>query len=109
MRKALDASVDRIIKKLDRKTFLESFDKDVDRELLTMFHGRLQELMKPRLSEMIESKLEEYKVVEKLTELDSLTSSTPHSTGHQAWRPSSNTSSTGSMLNMVAHDYKVKD
>merc|ERR1712012_1080489 len=49
----------------------------------------------------------EYKVVEKLTELDSLTSSTPHSTGHQAWRPSSNTSSTGSMLNMVAHDYKV--
>jgi len=107
LRNALDSTVEKIIKKLDKKTFLESFPKEIDKEYLTKFHARLQDIIKPKLSEMIEGKLEEYKVIEKLAELDSLTSSTEHSKGHQAWRPTSGVTSNGAMVNMTAHDYKV--
>ena len=86
---------------------LHFFLQEIDKEYLTKFHARLQDIIKPKLSEMIEGKLEENKVIEKLTELDSLTASTEHSKTHQAWRPSSSVTSNGSMTNMTAHDYKI--
>ena len=42
---------------MDRKSFVESFPGDINRELLTSYHGRLQEIIKPKLSETIENKL----------------------------------------------------
>merc|ERR1719210_1925485 len=61
--------------------------------------------MRPKLFQTIEEKLEEYNVVKKLTELESLVTSTQHSRKHQAWRPHSG--SDGVKMSMAAHDYQV--
>ena len=45
--------------------------------------------MKTKLNKSIEEKLSEYKVEEKLGELDKLSKVAPHSLEHQAWRPAS--------------------
>ena len=63
--------------------------------------------MRPKLSQTIEEKLEEYNVVKKLTELESLVTSTQHSRKHQAWRPPSGSGSDGVKMTMAAHDYVV--
>merc|ERR1719158_2190086 len=63
--------------------------------------------MRPKLSQTIEEKLEEYNVVKKLTELESLVTSTQHSRKHQAWRPPSGSGSDGVKMTMAAHDYQV--
>ena len=79
--------------------------QDVDKSYLTSLHGRLQELIRPKLSQTIEEKLEEYNVVKKLTELETLVTNTQHSRKHQAWRPASG--SDGVKMTMAAHDYQV--
>jgi len=107
LRNALDMTVDKIMNKLARKPFLDAFPEDVDKSYLTSLHGRLQELMRPKLSQTIEEKLEEYNVVKKLTELESLVTSTQHSRKHQAWRPPSGSGSDGVKMTMAAHDYQV--
>ena len=84
LRNALDMTVDKMMNKLSRKPFLEAFPEDVDKRYLTSLHGRLQELLRPKLCQTLEEKLEEYNVVKKLTELESLVTSTQHSQKHQA-------------------------
>merc|ERR1712133_152180 len=105
LRNALDMTVDKIMNKLARKPFLDAFPEDVDKSYLTSLHGRLQELIRPKLSQTIEEKLEEYNVVKKLTELDTLVTNTQHSRKHQAWRPASGAD--GVKMTMAAHDYRV--
>ena len=105
LRNALDMTVEKIMDKLSRKPFLEAFPEDIDKSYLTSLHGRLQELLRPKLCQTIEEKLEEYNVVKKLTELESLVTSTQHSQKHQAWRPHSG--SDGVKMTMAAHDYQV--
>ena len=75
--------------------------------MLTNYHGRLIEIIKPKLSQSIEETLEENDVIKKLSELDKLIASTTHSQNHQAWRPSSSHGSGGPEQCMIAHDYLV--
>ena len=105
LRNALDQTIQQIIKKMDRKSFVESFPENISRELLTSFHGRLQEIIKPKLSEKIEDILESYNVIEKLAELDKMKSSSQHPRRHHAWRPA--TGETGVDQSLAAHDYSV--
>jgi len=107
LRNTLDIAVEKIVKGMDKKTFIDSFPKEVDKNLLTNYHGRLIEIIKPKLSQSIEETLEENDVIKKLSELDKLIASTTHSQNHQAWRPSSSHGSGGPEQCMIAHDYLV--
>ena len=78
LRNALDKTVEQLMRKMEKRTFVEAFPPEVSRELLISYHGRLQELIKPKLSRVIEEKLEEFQVVKKLEELDKVMAETQH-------------------------------
>ena len=107
LRNALDQTLEQIIKKMDRKSFVESFPGDINKELLTSYHGRLQEIIKPKLSEAIEDILETNNVIEKLSELDKMKSSSQHPRKHHAWRPGPCSGEAGVEQSLAAHDYSV--
>ena len=107
LRNALDQTIEQVIKKMDRKSFVESFQGAINRELLTSYHGRLQEIIKPKLSETIEDILETNNVIEKLSELDKMKSSTQHPRKHHAWRPPTGSGEAGMEQCLAAHDYRV--
>ena len=107
LRNALDQTIEQVIRKMDRKSFVESFPGDINRELLTSYHGRLQEIIKPKLSETIENILETNNVIEKLSELDEMKSSSQHPRKHHAWRPATSAGADGVEQSLAAHDYSV--
>lgn len=107
LRNALDQTIVQIIKKMDRKSFVESFPGDINKELLTSYHGRLQEIIKPKLSEAFEDILETNNVIEKLSELDKMKSASQHPRKHHAWRPAPCSGEAGVEQSLAAHDYSV--
>ena len=107
LRNALDQTIEQVIRKMDRKSFVESFPGDINKELLTSYHGRLQDLVKPKLSETIENILETNNVIEKLSELDEMKSSSQHPRKHHAWRPATGSGEAGVEQSVAAHDYSV--
>ena len=107
LRNALDQTIEQVIKKMDRKSFVESFQGAINRELLTSYHGRLQEIIKPKLSETIEDILETNNVIEKLSELDKMKSSSQHPRKHHAWRPATGSGEAGVEQSLAAHDYRL--
>ena len=106
-RNALDQTIEQVIRKMDKKSFVESFPGDINRDLLTSYHGRLQEIIKPKLSETIENILETNNVVERLSELDRMKSSSQHPRKHHAWRPATGAGEAGVEQSLAAHDYNV--
>jgi len=101
LRNALDQTVERVIKKLDRKTMIENLPPAIEREFLTSLHQRLQDLIKPKLHQAIEGMLADYGLCHKLDSLDSRVGGTRQSKSHKAWRPEGVQSST------AAHDLNV--
>eukprot|EP00090_Calanus_glacialis_P005345 TRINITY_DN14151_c0_g1_i1.p1 TRINITY_DN14151_c0_g1~~TRINITY_DN14151_c0_g1_i1.p1 ORF type:complete len:166 (-),score=87.58 TRINITY_DN14151_c0_g1_i1:66-563(-) len=87
LRSVLDQVVDRVIKKLDKKTFLESMPKTIDQEFLSSMHSRLLSVVRRKLSQLVEDKITEEQLGDKLSQLDKIVAGTPHPTSHQAWRP----------------------
>ena len=81
------------------------FLKGVEREYLTAIHQRLQDLIKPKLHRSIESMLEEYKICEKLSNLERRVADTRQTREHEAWRPS--LTGEGVMQATAAHDLQV--
>ena len=77
----------------------------MEREYLTAIHQRLQELIRPRLHQRIETLLEEFKICEKLASLDRKVAETRQSRKHEAWRPS--VLGEGVKQTTAAHDLKV--
>ena len=83
----IDKSVDKLIKSLDKQTFVSRMPKEIDRNFLSVLHDRLATILRPKLFALMEKKFEEDNVGEKLQKLDQIVASTPHSTKHVAWRP----------------------
>merc|ERR1712083_1276167 len=100
LRNALDKTVDAVIKKLDKKTFLEAMPKTIDQEFLASMHMRLQTVVRQKL---VEDKIAEEQIGDKLVSLDKIVAATPHPTSHRAWRPVVGVDSLG----VGAQDLKV--
>eukprot|EP00092_Neocalanus_flemingeri_P053267 GFUD01062548.1.p1 GENE.GFUD01062548.1~~GFUD01062548.1.p1 ORF type:complete len:166 (+),score=86.12 GFUD01062548.1:309-806(+) len=103
MKSALDQVVDRIVKKLDKKTFQEAMPRSIEQEFLSSLHSRLLSVVRPKLSQLVEDKLMEEQLGEKLSHLDTIVAGTRHPTSHKAWRPVAGTDS----LSVGGHDLKV--
>merc|ERR1712179_398809 len=73
--------------KLDKKTFMEAMPKTIDQEFLASMHMRLQTVVRQKLSKLVEDKIAEEQLGDKLANLDKIVAATPHPTSHRAWRP----------------------
>ena len=77
--------------------------QNIDPDFLTSLHSRLLSVVRPKLSKLVEDKLTEEQLGEKLSKLDKIVAGTEHPTSHKAWRPV-----TGAVnLGLAAHDLKV--
>merc|ERR1712243_62474 len=61
--------------------------KTIDQDFLASMHMRLQTVVRQKLSKLVEDKITEEQLGDKLSNLDKIVAATPHPTSHRAWRP----------------------
>merc|ERR1712083_458230 len=83
--------------------FLETMPKTIDQEFLASMHMRLQTVVRQKLSKLVEDKIADEQLGDKLVSLDKIVAATPHPTSHRAWRPVVGVDSLG----VGAQDLKV--
>ena len=63
------------------------FWQTIDQDFLASMHMRLQTVVRQKLSKLVEDKITEEQLGDKLANLDKMVAATPHPTSHRAWRP----------------------
>ena len=66
-------------------------------------HSRLLSVVRRKLSQLVEDKITEEQLGDKMSKLDNIVSGTPHPTSHHAWRPVAGADS----LSVGGQDLKV--
>lgn len=87
MKVVLEAAVEKVVAKLDRKTFMEAMPVAADRVLLGGMHDRMAALMRRRMGETVAELLARDDVLGKVEELRGITSRTQHPCTHQVLPP----------------------
>ena len=77
--------------------------QNIEPEFLSSLHSRLLSVVRPKLSQLVEDKLTEEQLGEKLSQLDKVVGGTQHPTSHQAWRPVAGADN----LSVGGHDLKM--
>ena len=83
LKDSLDAVVEKVVKKLDKKTFLECLPQEADQALLNSLHDRFVTVVRRKMMENVEEHMAERQVLAKLEELRQLVSKTTHPITHQ--------------------------
>ena len=69
LKDSLDAVVEKVVKKLDKKTFLECLPQEADQALLNSLHDRFVTVVRRKMMENVEEHMAERQVLAKLEEL----------------------------------------
>eukprot|EP00088_Acartia_fossae_P046555 TRINITY_DN5028_c0_g1_i6.p1 TRINITY_DN5028_c0_g1~~TRINITY_DN5028_c0_g1_i6.p1 ORF type:complete len:199 (-),score=37.22 TRINITY_DN5028_c0_g1_i6:173-769(-) len=104
LRNYLDMTVDVLVSKLEKNQFLEAIPAGVDKQFATSLHNRFCSVMRTKMCKIVEERLNEYSLGEKLNELNEITKNTPYPVSHKAWRPPRNETVESCVQ---AHDFKV--
>jgi len=105
----LDDVVERLLKKLDKKTFMEVMPDQADKVFLDGLHSRMVSVMRNKLGQNVEEMLERDDVLGKLDQLRDITSKTQQPPGHQAWRPNGNPEDAMAALDLQVAERELEE